>query len=284
MKIKAIILSLILIIIFLTGFIFWQRAAILKKRRGPPPARRVSTPKVAEKKERVSRRPAVKARKFKNPRVAIVMDDFGYNMNNLEELFSIRQPVTLSILPSLRYSRRIADIAVAHGYEIILHLPMEAHNKDIREEEGTIRCGMAKEEVIALLDKDIAGVPGLKGVSNHMGSKATEDRGLMEIVLKYLKKRRLYFFDSFTSQKSVGSDVARAEGLRSAKRDIFLDNLNDFDYIEKQMWVLKKFAFARGRAIAICHDRRNTVRALKKLMPDMAKDGIIFVYLSELVK
>ncbi len=35
-------------------------------------------------------------------KVAIVMDDFGYNMNNFDALFSIGQPVTLSILPDLR--------------------------------------------------------------------------------------------------------------------------------------------------------------------------------------
>ena len=50
--------------------------------------------------------------------------------------------------------------------------------------------------VVELLEKNIESVPGLSGVSNHQGSKATEDKRVMEIILKDLKKRNLFFFDS----------------------------------------------------------------------------------------
>ena len=154
----------------------------------------------------------------------------------------------------------------------------------MREEKDTIRTGMNDKEVLKRLDKDIDGVPGLKGVSNHMGSKSTEERKLMALIFKRLKKDNLYFFDSLTSNRSVCRDVAKAAGVKYARRDVFLDNENDTDYIEGQLMELEKTAFRKGRAIAICHDRGTTIDVLARVMPRMAIDGIKFVPLSELVE
>jgi polysaccharide deacetylase 2 family uncharacterized protein YibQ len=222
-------------------------------------------------------------KKGEGPKVAIVMDDFGYNMNNLDEFFGIGQPITLSILPNQRYSRDVATSARARGYEVILHLPLEAHRKDVVEEADTIRSGMSEKDIIARIKKELESVPGADGVSNHMGSKATEDKKLMVTIIKYLKERKLYFFDSMTSERSVCAEAAAGSKVRCARRDIFLDNSSDIPYIEKQLQELKDLAFARGNAIAVCHDRKNTIIVLSRLMPLMAKEGIIFVYLSEMV-
>ncbi len=228
-------------------------------------------------------RPAV-AKTVSNPRVAIVIDDFGYNLNNLDALLDIKQPVTLSVLPNQRYSGEVARRAESRGYEVILHLPLEPHRKDVVEEADTIRPGMEDNDIASRIAREIASVPGVDGVSNHMGSKATEDKALMAVVLKNIKARKLYFFDSLTSERSVCGDVAGALGLKYGRRDIFLDNSNDIPFIEGQLNELERLAFARGKAIAICHDRKNTIAALSKVMPRMAKEGITFVYLSELVE
>jgi hypothetical protein len=102
--------------------------------------------------------------------------------------------------------------------------------------------------------------------------------------MQYLKKNDLYFFDSFTTAKSVGREVASETGVKFARRNKFLDNENDAAAIEKQLAELKAMALARGRAIAICHDRKTTAAVLAKAMPEMAKEGIEFVYLSDMVK
>jgi hypothetical protein len=214
----------------------------------------------------------------------IVLDDFGFNKNNIDSLFSIHQPVTLSILPDLKYSGQIAALAASHGYETILHMPMEPHRNDVQEEVDTIRGGMTDREIIERLDKGIKNIPGLRGMSNHMGSKATEDKALMTVVLKYLKSEKLYFFDSLTSQKSVCREVASIVGIPYARRDVFLDNTEDVAAIEKQIMLLRRLAFRKGRAIAVGHDKKNTILALAKMMPEMAREGVKFVSLSELEK
>lgn len=260
--------------IYRLGFLAGRRA------ERPAPKKYAAAPVVKKRKADL---PDV-VKKFKTPKVAVVMDDFGYNVNNLDTLFDIKEPVTLSILPDLRYSSEISRLARLRGYEVILHLPLESHRKDVREEADTIRSGMSEKDVIVRLEKEIASVPGISGVSNHMGSKATEDKELMAVIFRQLKKRRLYFFDSLTSEKSVCREMSAACGIRFARRDVFLDNSNNPDDIKKQLLELRELAFKRGRAIAICHDRKNTITVLSRMMPAMTDDGIRFVSLSEMEK
>lgn len=284
-KQKLILAALLAAVLVVAGIFYWKSTHVarpkyimLKKR-----AAAIQQVPAVIKKKHVPALPEVK-KKFANPKVAIVLDDFGYNMNNIDALLKIKEPVTLSILPNLPYSRKVAETAEAHGYEVILHLPLESHRKDVKEEPDTIRTGMSEKEVLARLDEEISNIPGLKGVSNHMGSKATEDRALMTIVLKELKRKGLYFSDSLTSEKSVSAEVAAAIGAPCVKRDMFLDNSNDSAYIEKQLMDMRALAFRRGRLIAVGHDRKNTIAALNKWMGEMSKDGIRFVSLSKMVK
>lgn len=224
------------------------------------------------------------AKKHQRPKVAIVIDDFGYNMSNVETFLSIRRPVTLSILPHQPHSREIAELARSRGYEVILHLPLESWRSDVKEESDTIRSGMSEAQIASRMNSELSDIPGADGVSNHMGSKSTEDRRVMADIMRYLKKRGLYYFDSLTSPRSVCSDVAEKAGVRCSKRDRFLDNANDIASIEEQLIELKDTAFERGSAIAVCHDRKNTARALARMMPEMEDEGIEFVRLSALIK
>lgn len=275
----------ILIAVFIFGIVLglaigsWLAARRLPAKRILV-KRKISAPAVRKKPTELP--PILK--RFNNPRVAVVMDDFGYNVNNIDELFDMKRPITLSILPNLRYSKEVAQRASLNGYEAILHLPLEPHRNDIPEEADTINSSMSKSEIAARLESAIESVPGLKGVSNHMGSKSTEERDLMTIILGELKKRRLYFVDSLTSERSVSGEVAKQLGERYAKRDIFLDNSNDAEDIRKQVLEMRRLAFKKGRLIAVCHDRKNTVKVLSEMMPSLASEGIDFVYLSELVR
>lgn len=215
--------------------------------------------------------------------IAIVIDDWGYNLNNLAALRQIKYPLTLSILPNLAFSAEVADEAHSAGKEVILHLPMQPHEK-FRLEQNTVMTSMDESEILGILANDIEAIPHIKGASNHMGSLATEDARTMEIVLNELKRRHLYFLDSFVTSKSVCSMIAKRLHLGFARRDIFLDNNEETQYIKRQVNKLKSKARAYGRAIGIGHDRRITLEALKETMPQLAKEGYKFVFVSELVK
>lgn len=273
------------IILIAAVAIFAAVSIVLVWRVTHPPKKRIVIKKRAVTKEIVRKKALPVVRKnFSNPKIAIVMDDFGYNMNDLDTLFASGLPITFSVLPNLPFSRRVAELARSRGYEVILHLPLEANDESAPAEADTIKTDMDKKKITSMLEQEIEGVPGLRGVSNHQGSKATEDRAVMSVILGDLKKRNLYYFDSLVTDRSVCRGLARDMGVPYAKRDMFLDNESSPDYIERQMLSMRRFAFRKGSVVAVCHDRKNTIHVLSKLMPELSAEGIQFVSLSDMVK
>ena len=217
-------------------------------------------------------------------RIAIVLDDWGYNLNSLEILKDIKQPLTLAILPHLEYSQAVAGFAKKIGKEAILHLPLEPKIKDYQGwEKFTITTDMPEEKIREIVSGAVDNLGGIKGVSNHMGSKATENDRTMAIIFKELKKRGLYFLDSQVTPHSICEKVAHDLSLKFIKRDIFLDNKKDAYYIRNQLNKLKLQALKKGWAVGIGHDHRLTLEVLKEEISNMEKEGFKFVFLSELV-
>ena len=143
---------------------------------------------------------------------------------------------------------------------------------------------MSEEEIRQTVRDCIFNFPYIIGVNNHMGSKITEDREIMEIVLEEIKKYNLFFIDSVTTKDSIAYEVAREMEIKSAVRSVFLDNENDMDYIKGQILEVQKTALREGEAIAIGHSRINTFYVLKRMVPELIKAGIEIVPVSELVK
>lgn len=216
-------------------------------------------------------------------KIAIVIDDWGYNLNNLHILRQIKYPLTASILPHLNYTRTLTAELKRLGLEIILHLPMEPHEK-YRLEHNTIVTTIDGQAITSIIESDLEDVSYAKGVSNHMGSKATEDLRTMSIIFKKLNERGLYFLDSFVTPRSVCANLSNRMHLPFAKRDIFLDNRLDPQYIRRQIDKLKMKANVYGEAIGIGHDQKVTLETLKEVMPELEKEGYKFVFVSELVK
>lgn len=263
-KYKIAILVLIILLIIESAFLaLFSIKRIAKKKTARPP---------------VSGKPAVLKGK-----IAIVLDDWGYSLNNLMLLENIKSPLTLAILPNLFYSKNVAENSSRLGFETILHLPLEPH-EEFRLEKNTITTAMNETQIKTILKQALESMPYLKGASNHMGSKATEDAIIMQAIFEELKKRHLYFLDSFVSPKTVCSVLARKLNLKFARRDIFLDNEEDPDYIKKQIYQLKTKARIKGEAVGIGHDRKTTLEVLKEEIPKLEKEGYRFVFLSELVK
>jgi len=229
------------------------------------------------KKEALLPPPALKGR------IAIVLDDWGYNTKNLEAAKQIKRPITASVLPNLKYSKALARQLHESGFEIILHLPMQPKEKWGLEKD-TISVSMNEAAIKKIVGRDLDELTFADGVSNHMGSMATEDRKTMEGVLKVLKSRRVFFLDSYVTPYSVCWALARKMGVPFAKRDVFLDNNNDPDYIRQQLKVLKYKARKNGFAVGIGHDRKATLAVLREAMPRLEKEGYKFVFVSELAR
>lgn len=220
-------------------------------------------------------------------KVAIVIDDWGYNLRNLNLLREIDVPITISVLPNLKYSSKIAEIAKGLGKEVILHLPLEPeiYGRDyIGLEQNTITSQMSKDEVIDNFNLALSSVPYVCGVSNHMGSRATTDERVMSIIFSEFKERKLFFLDNLVTNKSICKELAKKMKVKFSSRDIFLDNADNYEYIKGQFEKLSAFALEFGYAVGIAHAKLKTLEVLKDEIPLMQAKGIKFVFVSYLTE
>ncbi len=218
-------------------------------------------------------------------RIAIIVDDSGNSAAECGDLQAIPQAITVSILPELAYSRATAVCAHRAGKEVMLHLPMEPKRPTGVYPEGyIIRTDMPPSRIKGRLAEALRGVPYVKGVNNHMGSKATEDPRLMEVLLRELKRRGLYFVDSRVTAHSRGPVTARRLGLPFVERDVFLDNVADRAAIERQFAELARIARRRGEAVGICHARGLSWVVLRDQARVLEQEGFRLVPVSSLLR
>lgn len=208
------------------------------------------------------------------PKVALIIDDVGWNREIIREIEKINQPFTLAILPKAQHSREIVESLKGNDtFDLLLHLPLEPAPPAQSFDKGLLTTGMKEEELLKDLKDNLDYYrPYIKGVNNHMGSLFTTDREKMKIILGEMKDRGLFFVDSMTSRKSCGYLMAKDMGIRTGKRDVFIDNESDHKYIEKQIWQLVDAARENGSAIGIGHARKDTVAVLKRIMPSLSKE------------
>lgn len=199
------------------------------------------------------------------PKVAIVIDDLGPNKQMAIEVLKLKGPLTLSILPQQDHSAWIAEEGHRLGRDIMIHIPMEAA-RPLRLGKGGLYTWMTDREISRTIEEDIRSVPYVKGANNHMGSLLTRDERVMNTVISELKGRGLFFLDSLTTPESAGFRLAKAQGIKSVRRDVFLDDSDDPADIEVQWNRLIKEAKQRGHAIALGHPKKNTIDFLQKAL------------------
>jgi polysaccharide deacetylase 2 family uncharacterized protein YibQ len=217
-----------------------------------------------------------------SPRLALVIDDWGYQSKPIEALAHLGFPITTAILPHLAFSQKAAEASFAAGNEVILHCPMQAKGK-VKAEAGTLKAGMDPAQALGLLAGHWDSIPHVVGLNNHEGSLASEDAVLMAAVAGFLKEHNGYFLDSVTTAKSAIPQAAQAAGIPWAKRRVFLDNVDTAASVRKQLLGAARLALKQGSCIAIGHPRPNTLAVLEEEGPALQAQGIRLVHVSELL-
>ena len=213
----------------------------------------------------------------------LVIDDAGYNMNDLERFLAFPHPITIAVLPHLRWSTAAALRTTRAGKEVILHLPMEA-NSGADPGPGAILVSHDEAQIRRRVHEALASVPGATGANNHMGSRATSDRRVMDIVIAELNARGLFFLDSRTSAETVARPAAMAAGIRFTERHVFLDNERTEAAIRSAFTEGLRVAEQRGYAVMIGHVMvPELARVLMEVYPSVIEQGFSFGFLSDLM-
>ncbi len=217
------------------------------------------------------------------PKVIIVIDDLGVSRGYTKETLELPGPLTLAFLP---YAERLEPLIAqgrSNGHEIMVHMPMEP--MDGAQDMGGIFLDMEQtpEEFAAMLTQGLDAFGGYAGINNHMGSRLTQDRARMRVVMAELKERGLLFLDSRTIGSSVAAETAASFGVPYAVRDVFLDHDESLEAVKEALAQTERRALAHGQAIAIGHPKRNTIDALKEWLPTLEEKGIALVPVSAVV-
>jgi polysaccharide deacetylase 2 family uncharacterized protein YibQ len=254
----------------------WLTAAIRVGRTGPPPTLRGVHDVVP-----APRRALVEAMRAPRPVIAICIDDLGEDLAGTDKALGLPQAVALSFLPYAETTPFLAEAAARKGHLVLAHVPMEAlgaHNPG----PMTLKNGMQSDEIARRLSWHLSRVPGLVGINNHEGSRFTADTAALVPVMATLRARHLFFFDSRTGVGSRAMDTARAAGVMTAGRDIFLDDDPRAAAVAMQLELLVREARRTGVAIAIGHPHDVTLKLLKQWL---AQDhGVTLVPLDEAMR
>jgi polysaccharide deacetylase 2 family uncharacterized protein YibQ len=221
--------------------------------------------------------------------IAVVIDDVGNADGSLDRLERLEGPLAIAVLPGAPEARNAAALAKRKGWDLLVHLPMAGAR------------GPAEPETISESDDDatiarrVAGAidrfPGAVGLNNHQGSLATADRRVVRAVLAVVRERGLFFLDSRTSAASVAAEEARALGLATIPRDVFLDDARAEAAAEggapealANAWSRALgLAASRGHVVVIGHPHAATVDFLAARLPALGGRGVLRVKVSELV-
>lgn len=213
-------------------------------------------------------------------RLAIIIDDVGYNRRNARAFLGLGVPLTFSVLPQVPYSVQLAEDIHRAGHEIMLHQPMQPHSSVVDPGPGALYVQHTRSEMEAIIQQNLAELPFACGVNNHMGSLFTESRPCVSDMLDIFRQQSFFFVDSFTSSHSVAFRMARELDMVTAYRNVFIDNDVASDAIYRQLLVAKRRALETGSAIAIGHPRPETVQVLDVFLKEIQYSNIELVYAS----
>lgn len=218
---------------------------------------------------------------YATPKIAIIIDDLGNDHHAGMRAIHLPGPLSYAVLPHTFHSISLAQEVHNAGKEVLLHAPMQAivpHSLG----PGGLHTRMNKEEFLATLHNDLAAIPHASGINNHMGSYLTSRSLQMTWLMQDIKSLGLFFIDSVTSPHSIAERVAKTNGIPSAHRDVFLDDVRTYPAINMRFNELLAIARQKGYAIAIGHPYPMTLSFLERALPQLREQGYELVSASQL--
>lgn len=198
-------------------------------------------------------------------KIAIIMDDLGYRLSDVKALLALDFPVTFAVIPHTPFAKEVAIQAHQAGRVVLLHQPMETSNPKYHDvtQKGLLHRGLTREQFVKVLEENIASIPHVRGLNNHMGSLLTTLDEPMQWVMEVSKKHQLYFIDSRTTHKTVAIAHAQREGVVWAERKVFLDASRDLISIQREWKKALRYSKKGLPCIVIAHPYPETLAFLK---------------------
>jgi len=260
-------------------------AGLVSRSAKPAPARarpNAPRPSLPSPRREPERNPPAPPAPAPAGRIALVIDDLGRSLEEVDRVEALGVPLTYAVLPFESHTAEVAARLHAERREVLCHLPMEATGGE-NPGANAIRETQSARQIVALTRRALDGVPGAVGVNNHMGSSVTADVAAMRAILGVVAERGLFFVDSRTTPESRAYELAQELDIPSAQREVFLDAERTEAAVRSEFARLLDVARAKGAAIGIAHPHPVTLAVLGPAIAAARRDGFEFVPVSYLV-
>ena len=219
------------------------------------------------------------------PRIAIIIDDLGYERAAGERAIELPGPLAYAVLPGTPRASYLAEVAHAAGKDVLLHLPLQAEKPAEPAEPGNLLLDMSREQFSSAFAENLESVPHVVGINTHRGSLLTRHPGHMTWLMdEILDRGDLFFVDSYTTAQSIALRMARENDIPSVRRDVFLDPDPLPETIVREFARLKEIASQRGLAVGIGHPYPTTLKYLEAALPGLLADGYELISIGELIR
>ena len=271
---RTIALLTLLPVLGLLGLLVWSFIAL--NVRFPIPAK--------QKPKQVTTAQMVPPPPRQRGKIVLILDDVGFDHQPIAEATRIDPNLNFSVLPNAPHAVEVATLLHRRGFEVLCHLPMEPEQYPrVSPGSGAVLTSMTDDQIARTTLTNVEAVPYARGVNNHMGSRATADRRVMNAVLGALPED-MYFIDSRTTPDSVAATVAHEMSIRAATRNVFLDDIETDDAVRRQLRDLARESEERGIAIGIGHMYPVTIRVLTDGIPELRRQGFKLIRASQGVR
>lgn len=224
------------------------------------------------------------------PKLAIVIDDFGEDRAGVEKMLSLAIKFTGAVMPAMEFSVEDANRLNELGKEVMLHMPMEAYGNLPLSWYGSvlIKNTHTRAEARNILISAIQSVPHVKSVNIHMGTAVCQNKELADEILSVTKERNLPFLDSKTIEGSVFPQIAVEKQAKFLERDNFLEvsGQKNYEFTKTRIREGIETAKQKGWAVVIGHvgpvGGEVTAQVLYDMQNELMQSGVQLVGYSEL--
>jgi len=218
------------------------------------------------------------------PAIAIVIDDLGLDAKRTRWAIGLHGAVTLAFMT---YAPNLSDwtgAARQARHELLVHMPMQPLSPKIDPGPNALTVSLSDAEILDRVRWGLARMDGYVGVNNHMGSRFTEDRAGMSVVMAEVETRGLLFLDSRTTADSICAPTAASFHLPFAERNVFLDDELTVPGVTRQIAALERVARQHRSAIAIGHPHDVTLSVLAEWLSSAEARGFAIVPLTSVMR
>ncbi len=215
------------------------------------------------------------------PEVALIFDNMGESVRALRDIYSLKIPLSISIVPGLKFSRNVAYIAKRCRYSVLIQLPLGRKNRVEYQAQNYGSTTFVRRDIDKILRYYLNYLRIAVGIEAHISPEAEKNTGLMMKVLEAAGERRLVFINAghFPCSTEFNSLAGRAGVKSSCSVDLIGDSTKGQNVAKIIDSLVNKSREGDGIVITVYPDKK-VLDVLKKEIPELKKQ-VSFVTIEE---